>query len=170
MVPNLSCHRLSLDFGEFLMTTSPFEPRPQRQHIEQAIIRSQSSSRLPGLAVWKRGAKTGLTTGYLVKLLDSPPPDMRCQSPTWGQSRTADVHNCVDSPTSTASGILSSDRFSDLGSQSRKDGFSDIFEHADSEISRFHDESEWLGVVKWIDEFQPFTDGGDSGSLVYTRK
>ena len=169
VVPTLSCHRLSLDF-ELLMTTNPFEPRPRRQHIEQAIIRSQSSSRLPGLRVWKRGATTGLTTGYLVKLLDSPPPDMGCRSPTWGQSRTADVHNRVDSPTSTDSCILSSDRISDLGSPSRNDELSENFEYADTEVSRFHDDFEWLGVVKWIDDYHPFTDGGDSGGLVYTRK
>ena len=132
VVPNLSCHRLDLDFA-VLMTTNPFEPGPRRQHIEQAIIRSQSSSRLPGLCVWKRGAGTGLTKGYLVELLDSPPLEMRCGSP------------------------------------SRNDGLSDIFEYADSEVSRFHDEFEWLGVVKWIDDYHPFTDGGDSGSLVYTR-
>lgn len=94
-----------------------------------------------GLVVYKQGSSIDLTIGRLVKIEDVPPK---------GWYVVDD-----DSDKDEESKYIVFERDSDDN---------DVGEEQEDK-----DSNEWLGIVKWYDEF-PFTGPGDSGSLVFAKE
>jgi hypothetical protein len=121
----------------------------------------KSKLRTSSIVVYKKGASTDLTMGYLVNVTKKTPKGWYEQS-TGGQGEDRVVEN-----------EESNEGSNEELSQGSTSPINVIFAFSDSEMSNIgistesEDENtqDWLGIVRWAD--MPFADSGDSGSLVF---
>jgi hypothetical protein len=123
------------------------------------------------LVVYKRGASTDLTMGYLTEINDEAPngwyqPLSDEEDDTQEEGGDGIVFEDEDTEDDTQEEDGDGNVFEDEDTEddTEEDGDGNVFEDEDTEDDT--EENEWIGIVKWADNV-PFSAPGDSGSLVF---